>query len=278
MTEQNAYLNLLEESFPGLKSNIIRCNTVGFPWESKPFFKEAKGKILSHVGFLEYPLLIEGRWHKTGALHAICTKASHRGQGLSSELIQEVLKWAQKEYEFVILFSKIPSFYEKLSFQNVQEYRFHLSCKRPKGSQSLIPLSTPKDNPLFLDCFGNRAPLSNHVWVKDNGTIAPFHTLFATYPTFWSLYYSPSLNGLISYVIEDKTLHLYDIITSKIPSLELILDHLPAPIDDIYFYFSPDRLTDAASAEPYLYDKDHLLIHGNWPRVKPFMISPLSRC
>lgn len=272
------YLNLLEESFPGIKANIIRCETLGFPWGSKLFFKEDGKETVSHVAFLEYPMLIEGHWRKAGALHAICTKATHRGQGLASELIREALKWAKNQYEFVILFTEIPQFYEKLSFQYIQEYRFHLASKRPKGTQPLRPITFPKDNPLFLRCFHSRVPVSNHLWVKDHGIIASFNTLFATYPTYWSLHYSPAIDGIISYQLEGKTLHLFDIIASKIPSLDLILDHLPGAIDEIYFYFSPDCLTDAASAEPYLYDKGYLMTHGNWPKVKPFMISPLSRC
>jgi len=53
---------------------------------------------------------------------------------------------------------------------------------------------------------------------------------------------------------------------------------IPNPINEIYFYFSSDRLTNAAVLEPYLYDNGHLMVHGNFPSVKPFMISPLSRC
>lgn len=83
---------------------------------------------------------------------------------------------------------------------------------------------------------------------------------------------------MISYEIKGKTLHLFDVIAEEIPSLELILEHMPTAIEEIYFYFSPDRLTNKAIPEPYLYDKGHLLVHGNWPKVPPFMISPFSRC
>jgi hypothetical protein len=154
----------------------------------------------------------------------------------------------------------------------------------PKGSQPLIPLSAPKDSPLFFQCFQNRAPTSNHLWVKDNGNITVFNALFATYPNFWSLYYSSSLNAILSYQLENKTLHLFDIIADKIPSLDAILDHIPAEMEEIYFYFSPDLLTDQAIAEPLLYDNKlgdfsgYLMVHGKWPKVNPFMISPLSRC
>lgn len=278
MFEKRSFSNLLEESFPGMKANMIRCEILGYPWASRPFIKEEKNEVFCHVGLLEYPMLIEGCWHKVAALHAICTKVAHRGRGLASELIQQALKWAQNRYEFVILFTEIPNFYKKLSFSYIQEYRFRLACRCPKGSQSLKPVIFPKDNALFLRSFQDQAPVSNHLWVKDNGTIASFNTLFGTYPTYWSLYYSPSIKGIISFQLQDKTMHLFDIIASKIPSLDIILDHVPTEIDEIYFYFPPDRLTNDATFEPYLYDHGHLMVHGNWPNIKPFMISPLSRC
>ncbi|MBS0649672.1 MAG: GNAT family N-acetyltransferase [Verrucomicrobia bacterium] len=277
-TERPSYLDLIEESFPGFNANLARCETLGFALESKPFLKEERGEILSHVGFLEYPLLIDGRMHQAGALHAVCTKAAYRKQGLSSELIQKALQWAKDEYEFVILFTAIPQFYEKLSFRRIQEYRFHLRSPHPKGSKPLTPLTAPKDSALFLSHFHRRAPSSNHLWVKENGIVATFNALFGTYPSYWSLHYSPSMDGLLSFDLKDKTLHLYDVIAGNLPTLDQILDHLPSAIDEIYFYFSPDLFTNAAIAEPYLYDKGHFLVHGNWPQTKPFMISPLSRC
>ena len=273
------YLKLLEESFPGIKANILRCKNLGFPWAaSKLFLKEINDEVVAHAGFFECPLLVEGQWHKMGALHAICTQVAHRSQGLASQLIQEALLWAKDRCEFIILFTEIPKFYERLSFHSVQEYRFHLPCKHSKGSKSLRPIHAPNDDSLFLRIFREREPISNHLWVKDNGSIASFNTLFATYPTYWSLYYSQSIDGFISYLIEGKTLHLLDVVAAKIPLLDVILDHLPTAIEEIYFYFSPDRLTDAAAPEPHLYDKGHLMIHGPWSSIKPFMISPLSRC
>lgn len=282
--KKEALLNLLEESFPGIKANILRCEGMGFPWKSKPFFKDENGELISHVGFLDYPITIDGKMHKAGALHAICTKQAYRGRGFASELIQEALNWAEKEYEFIILFTEIPKFYEKLSFRYIQEYRFHLVCKRPKGSQPLLPVVSPQHNALFLNCYHNHISTSNRLWVKDEGDIASFNTLFATYPAYWSLHYSPSLNGIISYELKGNTLHLFDVIASSIPSLDTILDHLPKAIDEIYFYFSPDRLTDAAIAEPLPYRNElgdfsgYFMVHGKWPHVQPFMIPPLSRC
>lgn len=277
MFKEQPFSKLLEAYYPGMSANMVRCEALGYPWKSKPFVKEKNGEIVSHVGFLEYPMLIEGRWFKAGALHAICTKETHRGQGLASALIQDVLKWAEPHSELVILFTEIPRFYEKLGFRLIQEHRFRLPCPQKKGSQILRPMVFPQDNDLFLRLFLKQAPISHRVWVQDDGTIASFNALFATFPTYWSLHYSPSIDAIISYFLKDKEIHLLDVIASKIPSLEVVLDHLPAA-EEIYFYFSPDRLTKEAVSESFLYDKGHLMVHGNWHTSQPFMIVPLSRC
>jgi len=278
-TNEKPYISLLEESFPGIKANINRCEALGFSWEATQHFtKEEKGKTLSHVALMEFPILVEGRWHNAGALHAICTQQDHREQGLATELIHKAIQSAKGRCEILLLFTEISPFYERFSFNRIQEYRFHLSRPHPKGSQPLRPMAVPHDNDLFLHCFRQRDPISNKFWIKDNGFVASFNALFATYPNYWSVYYSPSLDGLLSFQLKDRTLHLYDIVSSKMPTLDLILDHLPAAIDDIYFYFSPDRLTDEALSEPYVYDNGHLMIHDPWEITSPFMISPLSRC
>lgn len=272
------YLNLLDNCFPGLKSNILRCEKIGYPWASKPFLKKKDGEIASHVGFIDYPMLIEGKLYKVGALHAVCTKNEYRKQGLASDLISEVLLWSKGNYDFLILYTDIPEFYEKLSFKYIQEYRFKLTYQHKKGQFKLQELNAHKDNALFLKTFQDRCSVSKRLWVKDNGFIASFNTLFATYPTYWSLHYSPSLNAIISFELKGKVLHLYDIVASQLPSLDQILEHIPSEVDEIYFYFSPDLLTNEAIPEGYIFDNGYFMVHGNAPIFKPFMISPLSRC
>ncbi len=85
----------------------------------------------------------------------------------------------------------------------------------------------PQDNDPFFAVFVNEPPSPNRLWVSDNGLIASFNTLFAAYPTYWSVHYSPTIDGLISYQLKDKRLHLLDIVASKMPSLDIMLDHLP---------------------------------------------------
>lgn len=274
------YLNLLEEAFPGIKTRIVRYENLGFSWGSgRIFTKEENDAVLSYVGFFECSILINGKRQKAGALHAICTKTTHRGRGYASELIREAMQWSEKHCDFTILFTDLSDFYQKLSFRNVPEHRFHLPCRHTKGRQALRPVVSPADDSLFLRCFREREPLSHRVWIEDDGRIALFNMLYAaSYPAYWSLHYSQQMDGFISFQLENRTLHLFDVVACKLPALESILDHFSEPIDDIYFYFSPDRLSGDAMPEPFKYDDGYLMVHGAFPCDQLFMISPLSRC
>ena len=277
---KQAYFTLLEESFPGLGNIIDRYENCGFSWGSgRLFFKEEYGVPLSHVSYFERPVLIEGKWYALGAIHAICTKATHRKKGFASSLIKEALLWAEKRSDFVILFSDLLQFYSKLSFQPIQENRFYLPCSHVNGKLTSRLVKVPKDNDLVLRCFLEREPLSNVFWIEDRGEISTFQMLLSTcYPINCSLYYSPLIDGLIAYYLEGKTLHLLDVIAKTLPTLDLILDHISEEIEGVYFYFSPDKFTHLAIPQPYVYDDIYIMTHGAFPCTKPFMVSPLSRC
>jgi GNAT superfamily N-acetyltransferase len=281
MPTEKPYANLLEASFPGIKSTIARCEALGFSWEElcgRVFVKETGGEVVSHVAALSCRVLLDKRWHKMVSLHAVCTKKDHRGQGLASDLLLEVLQWAKHNSDFQILFTEIPAFYERLGFASIKEQRFGLKQSFRQGTKLFSALSTPKDDDLFLRCFRERAPLSQRCWIEDRGEIASFTTLFGTYPSYWSLYYCPEFDGFLSWFFEDKTLHLLDIVATKLPSLEQILEYLPQEINQIYFYFPTDSLDVKTTPEPHLYDKGQLMVHGSFPLKEPFMIAPLSRC
>ena len=255
-----------------------RCRRLGFEWFKKRFVKKVRGKVVSHVGLIDYPMMIQGQLYNVGALHGICTEKQHRGRGFASELIYEALQWSSSRVDFVVLFSKIPSYYEMFSFREVRETRFYLPISHQGGSRSLREMSSPKDDALFVRLFASRAPLSERVWVKDRGEFASFNTLNISYPKFWTLHYSPSTDMIFSFIIVEKTLHLFDVVAKTLPSLEMILDHLSTGIDRIYFYFTCEQFTDKAVSEPYQFVQEQFMVLGKWPGQDPFMISPISHC
>ncbi|MFZ4099825.1 MAG: GNAT family N-acetyltransferase [Chlamydiia bacterium] len=278
MAQEIDIFHLLEESFPGVTATLRRCAELGFPEEYRPFILEDRGKLVSHVGYHEYPIWTYGRRRAFGALTAICTEAHHRGQGLATALIQQAMAWAQdRGVEGVVLFSEIPQFYTRASFRVIQEYRFRLPFRSTGGSRQLSPLVSPRDDELFARCIRNRSPLSEVVWVEDFGQMACFSALFGSDPAYKLLAYSPHLDVILSLKMEGRSLHLLDIIGARIPSLQEILDHIPTEVEEIFFYFPPDKLTRDALPEPHLIDGNHLMVRGAWPSTEPFMVPLLSR-
>ena len=286
MIKEQAYVNLLEESFPGIRNTIAYCQNLGFSWQElgfsgkggQVFLKKIDNEIVSHVAVLECPIMIDEKWYKMAALHAVCTKKDYQKRGFASELVTESLQWAKQTSDLQILFTDIPSFYERLGFTKLQEHRFLLKQKFSKGIKEAHAISTPKDDSLFLRCFSQRAPLSKHFWIKDHGEIASFTTLFATYPSYYSLYYCKEFDGFISWYFEGTTLHLLDIVAASIPKLQDIMQYLPQDIDQIYFYFPTDVLAINAIADAHNYDNAFLMSNKKLDIKKPFMIAPLSRC
>ena len=179
-----------------------RCRQLGFDWFKKRFTVKKRGLVVSHVGLVDYPMVIQGRQYNVAALHGVCTEKEHRAQGLASKLIYEALSWTQKRADFVVLFTKIPAYYEKFSFEVVQESRFYLQVSHVKGSQLLREMISPKDDALFKRLYQSRAPITERVWVKDRGEFASFNTLNTSYPKFWTLFYSPSADMIFSFFIE----------------------------------------------------------------------------
>jgi hypothetical protein len=59
---QTNYIKLLDESFPGIRQNIMRTQALGFPWEaSRLFIKKKNGRAVSHVALLECQALFDGQ-------------------------------------------------------------------------------------------------------------------------------------------------------------------------------------------------------------------------
>lgn len=178
-SETKSYIHLLEESFPGIKNNIKNCEALGFGWgeEGRLFIKEENNKVISHVGYFESSAIIDGRLEKLGALHAICTSPAYQNRGFASELILEALKWAKDRCSSVLLYTEIPAFYERLAFNSLQEYRFHLPCKHRGGTQTLRKVQVPKDTYFFIAASKPELPYLIDFGLKIMGQL-PLLTLF----------------------------------------------------------------------------------------------------
>src|SRR5262245_9520682 len=97
--------DLLEETFPGVDAARARAQEFGATWESvsTPFVVEERGRILSHVGLLSIPLVIDGRRVVVGGVHGVATRAELRRRGLYRSLMERLLPHADARNATLIL-------------------------------------------------------------------------------------------------------------------------------------------------------------------------------
>jgi len=73
----------METAFPGIGAHVEAAGALGLDWGevSTPFVKIVGGEVVSHVGVLSLPLVIEGRAVTAAGIHAVCTHPDHRRRG-----------------------------------------------------------------------------------------------------------------------------------------------------------------------------------------------------
>ena len=144
-------LDLYSTTWPRLPDRIATSNALGWVWQdaSVPFVAWADGpdgtrRALSHVGLLPVPLRIAGQDTLWAALHAVCTRPSHRGQGLSRPLMQAALDHIDRSplpFAGTFLTTDQPALYTRYGFRVVPEHRFRLAA--PLRAEPDAPAARP---------------------------------------------------------------------------------------------------------------------------------------
>jgi hypothetical protein len=71
---------------------------------------------------------------------------------------------------------------------------------------------------------------------------------------------------------------LLDVVAKTLPSIDQLMSALAYDIDEIVFYFSPDRFAVEARTEPHRYDGDDYMVRGPFAiEGKPFMVPRSAR-
>jgi hypothetical protein len=96
----------------------------------------------------------------------------------------------------------------------------------------------------------------------------------------WPLSYAADLDAVLAYAVRDRTLRLYDVVATRMPSLAQVLAQVPEEYDRVEVYFTPDRLAADLAPEPHVVGGDEILmVRGPWPiEGEPFMLPVPARC
>jgi hypothetical protein len=190
--------------------------------------------------------------------------------------MEEVLDYCAKRYDTLILTTAQPEFYQPFGFRVVGEYIFIVKCDSTgsKDGLRLLNFSDPQDLKLLHRLLETRIPVSNIVGIVNE------KALFCVNEGTRPLHYAEDLDLIVCMEIEDNQLKLFDLVGTKVCTLDDILERIPQHIEEVTIYFSPDRLNVDAQAFSHKLGGDSLLmVRGAFAAEgQQFMLPRSARC
>ncbi len=91
------------------------------PFDDKLFYIEDNGNIVSSIILYKREFNFYGKSSICGGIGNVSTLNEYRGRGFSSKILEEIIRYSKDEgYSFLLLFTEINGFYERLGFKTVR--------------------------------------------------------------------------------------------------------------------------------------------------------------
>ena len=242
---------LLETAFPGIGAHVEAAGALGLDWGeiSTPFVKIEGDTVISHVGVLALPLIIEGKEVSAAGIHAVCTHPDYRKRGYYRAVMSEAVEWWEQRFETAVLFTDSPGLYEPFGFHVVPESYFvpdDIPPINPVRSASLRRLDWARqdDVALLRRLVRRRSPVSIRLGVASEEAVFAFNAVNMP------MWYARELDAIICFKQKGRTVRLFDVVANKLPTWAELADYLPPGTDRVEICFCPDGLGLESSAVP----------------------------
>ncbi len=268
-------ISLVADVFSGMDALGV-AEALGLDWAgvSTPFVKVDGGRVVSHVGVLSVPMVIEGREVAAAGVHAVCTHPDHRRRGHYHAVMGEAMKWCAERFETALLFTDQPELYEPFGFRVIRESCFVPAKAAPGDSGGLSGLrkldwSCGDDVALLRRIACKRSPVSRVLGVASEPS------LFAVNAARLPMWYSRELDAVVSLSEVGDVIRVYDVAASTVPSWEELAWQLPAGAERVELCFCPDGLGLEGLATPAVCPcEDYFMARGPFgddsrPRMFP---------
>ena len=209
--------------------------------ESTPFVIHEDGRVVSHVGVLSLPLVVDGQQVAAAGIHGVCTHPDCRGNGLYRRVMAEAMAWCHERFETVLLFTDHPALYEPFGFRVIPEHGFvvrDVGDLKQRGTSALRRLDWARDEDIALlkRIARERIPVSQVLGV------APAPGLFAFNATHLPMWYSSEFDTLLAMQTEGGIVRICDVAAGEMPRWEELIRLIPANAERVELCFSPDLL------------------------------------
>jgi predicted N-acetyltransferase YhbS len=265
---------LLGSTWPRLPGLLAAAARLGWRWDevTTPFVARAGGRIVSHVGVLDLPVVLGGRERRVAGLHAVCTDPAFRRRGHYRAAMEEALRIVDAgPWSAAKLTTSQPELYEGFGFRVVPQHRFRVARRGPAGRARAVGEA---DLARVHDLLARRAPASRLFAARDPGWLLGLDEVIESGGLGrMRLLDDPELL-LVSEVV-DGVLRVHEVVAPKVPPLEAVLAAAPAPFEAVELWTSADLLAPGAEPLPWP-PGDFLMVRGDWPDLPPFAVGVLA--
>ncbi|MHC5002753.1 MAG: GNAT family N-acetyltransferase [Planctomycetota bacterium] len=241
-----------------------------------PFsFFENEG-VVSNVSLYSMDMAIDGERRRVAQICTCATRPEFRRRGLAGRLLQEALKSAEPDHDFVFLFADdeaIP-FYRSHGFRPFSEFEAHVPAPRVEARSGRVRLDPgdPEDLKLIASIAVARAPVSQRFGVLCSKLLL-FHCLYGLRDR---IHYIPDLETIVLYERRDGRLSLYDVVSERVPSFAAFYPYLADERDEIVrFLFVPDRM-ELSRMQVVRQDGNNLHCLGRYPFADRRVMVPFT--
>lgn len=220
------------------------------PWYKRGYWNDlyichsflVKEKIVANVSTTRMNLVIDGKDVSAIQIGTVMTDPTYRKKGLSTALLDHVLKKFAKE-DLIFLFANrsVLDFYPKFGLVELPEYEYTYELDRPSGCTpryitKLDPLQDNEHLSIIFDIYSKKV-CRPQLDAKDTEGLLAFYCLLVFHD---AVYYIKELNVILIFKIENNVLQLYEVISEKQLLFEQLIAFIPGTFNEISFYFIPD--------------------------------------
>lgn len=220
---------------------------------------------IANASMFTLPLLMGGKRVDAAGIQSVMTHPDYRKKGLMRELCGRMLADIDQEFETAWLFTEIPELYAPFGFRVVPQHSFTAAYgHRPgNGNNGLrrIDFEQDQDIQLIWRCFENHQALSR-TFAPLSYTSSFFLHLYS--PNFQKkAYFADGLDAIVVFEVREGTLHVYDIIGHRLPSLPDLFQLIPDPFSDVTLHFCPDLFPELSFTPVVLGEGGCLMARGS---------------
>jgi len=271
-------LDLLSASWARLRTAIPESARLGASWDelSTAFVEHVDGAAAAHAGVLWIPMVLDGRDVEVAGIHAVCTAAAHRKQGLARRVLERAMTHALARTQTVVLHANDPAIYGRFGFRALPQTVWwrDVSVARAPAMRKLSS-DDANDVAIVHAAFAGRVPVSTRVGVREAAGLFVLDEVLACdrFARLWVMG-----DVVVAADLEERVLQIYDVVGPRWPALDEIVAASPGRVDRVEVFFAPDRWPAHAWQTRPMQSPDVLMAVGPFSSADAIAVPPLARC